>query len=221
MGIYQGSLSFTRYRVLGETEKLTIAELSKLIKPFLAAPLRIDGPVKPESIGWVRPLTASDEELVGEDSHWDLSDCQVENGYLMRLRYERRRVSPNIMQMLYKQSLRDHLKKSGKNMPRAERQKLKDDLMGRTLPQLQFIDLHWQDADRELIIFTTGKAARQRAEQLFHQTFCDKLDLSLVRLDGCLAFLGDESVEEDDLAQRLRQWSAVEPVVFAPQRADV
>lgn len=222
MSIYNGSLAFTRYKVLGELGKATIASLSKVLTPYVAAPLTIDGPAKPEAMGWVRPLTQSDEEMVGEDSHWDMSDCHAGEAYLLRMRYERRKVPASLVQMMYKQKLRDHLQKTGKNMPRQERQEFKEklmqDLLKRTLPLVTYTDLLWRADEHELFIFSTSKSVRQRAEQLFHQTFGKPLDLSLVRFDGTLAFLDDETADEKALGQRLSRMSKMEPAVFAPHQ---
>ena len=222
MGIYNGSLAFTRYKVLGDLGKSSIASLSKLLKPFVAPPITLDGPAKPELVGWVRPLTHSDEEIVSEDSHWDMSDCQVSNSYLMRLRYERRKVPASLVQMMYKQKLRDHLKNTGKNMPRTERQEFKEklmqDLLKRTLPQVTYTDILWRSDEQELMVFSSSKTVRQRVEQLFHQTFGKPLDLSLVRFDGTLAFLDDSDADEKVLSQKLSRMSKMEPAIFAPNQ---
>lgn len=222
MSIYNGSLALTRYKVLGDVSKSSIASLSKLLKPFVAPPITLEGPVKPERIGWVRPLTQSDEDIVSEDSHWDMSDCHISDSYLMRLRYERRKVPASLVQMMYKQKLRDHLKQTGKNMPRAERQEFKatlmQDLLKRTLPQVTYTDVLWRSEQHELMVFSSSKTIRQRVEQLFHQTFGKSLDLSLVRFDGTLAFLDDDDADENVLTQKLRRMIKIEPAVFAPQQ---
>jgi DNA recombination-dependent growth factor C len=222
MSIYNGSLAFTRYKVLGEPSKSSISALSKVITPFLAPPITIDGPVKPESMGWVRPLTKSDEEIVSEDSHWDMSDCQVNNAFLLRIRYERRKVPAALVQMLYKQKLREHLKSTGKNMKRTERQEFKEklvqDLLKKTLPAVTYTDLLWNLDEHEVLIFSASKSVRQRAEQLFYQTFGKPFDISLIRFDGALAFLDDDDADEKDLSQRLSRMTKIEPAIFAPNR---
>lgn len=222
MGIYQGSLAFTRYRVLGNPGKTTIASLSKLLAPFIAPPLKMDGPTKPESMGWVRPLTATDEEAVSDDSHWDMSDCHIDDGFLMRLRYERRKIPASLMQMLFRGKIREHLQKAGKPMPRAARQELKQqlmtDLLKRTLPVIQFTDVLWKEREGLLLVFSTSKSVRQRVEQMFHETFGTKLDLSLMKLDAPMTFLGDEDADENELSKKLSRLEKMEPAVFAPQK---
>lgn len=222
MGIYSGSVAFTRYKVVGKQSKNTLAALSKLLTAHVAAPIRVDGPAKPENIGWVRPLLATDEATPGEDSHWDMSDCYLGEDFLMRVRYDRRKIPSSLVQMLYKQKLRDHLIKSGKNMPRSEREQVKTDLMAdllkRTLPMLQFTDLLWRESAGELYIFSSSKSVTQRIELLFYQTFGTKLDLSLIKSDQSLAYLNGQQGDQDDsetFAKRLAHLSVIEPSVFA------
>jgi hypothetical protein len=221
MSVYSGSLAITRYRVVGDPGRTTNASLSKLLDAFRASPIKFDGPAKPESIGWVRPLTPNDAEISGEDAHWDMTDCRVRDGYLLRSRYERRKVSSALLNMLYRNKLDAHLQKTGKTMRRDERQKLKHeivlDLTKRTLPSLQFTDVFWRDEASELIIFSTSKSVRQRIEQLFYQTFGSKLDLSLIRIDGSLAFFDDDTATEKDLLKRLGRLSELQPSLFALQ----
>ncbi|MCX6123694.1 MAG: recombination-associated protein RdgC [Proteobacteria bacterium] len=220
MSVYQGSLAITRYRIIGNPGKTTIASLSKLIAPYIAPRLRVDGPAKPESVGWVRPLTASDEDTVSEDSHWDMSDCHVDDSFLLRLRYERRKVPSSLVQTLYRNKIRDHLQETGKAMARAERQEFKvqliTDLTKRTLPMIQFTDGLWRQQAGELFIFTTSNSVRQRFEQLFHQTFASELDFTLLRMDGPQMFFGSETDSEAALTKQFGRINALEPAVFSP-----
>jgi DNA recombination-dependent growth factor C len=218
MGIYNGTVAFNRFRLVHNSKKLTIARLSELIDPYKAPVLKIDGSPKAEQIGWVRPLTPQDPDVIGEDAHWDISDCQVSGGIMLRLRYERRKVPNSILQMLYKQKLAHHVKSTGKNMPRLERQKLKEDiasdLLRRTLPQIQFTDILWRDQDHELLVFTGSKSHTEKVLQLFNNTFADDLDLTIIGLNTTTAW-----IEDDDSEIRLDRITKAEPTVFAKSMA--
>ena len=214
MGIYSGTVAFNRVRIMGRGKKPTIAILSELLDNFKAPVLKIDGSPKAELIGWVRPLTPQDPEVMGEDSHWDISDCQITGGIALRARYERRKVPMSLLQMLYKQKLSDHVKSTGKNLGRADRQKLKEDiasdLLRRTLPQIQFTDVLWRDGENELYVYSGSKTVCERILQLFNQTFASELDLSLTRLNTTTAW-----IESDESDVRLDQIAKTEPTVFA------
>jgi recombination associated protein RdgC len=214
MGIYNGTVAYNRFRVIGTGKKHTIARLSSLLDPFKAPTLRIDGTPKAEIVGWVRPLTPQDASIIGDDAHWDISDCQVASGIMLRLRYERRKIPTSLLQMLFKQELAKSNKATGKNMGRQERQKLKEEiaaeLLRRTLPQIQFVDALWKDTDNELLVFTSSKGATDRVLQLFNQTFANELDLSLSTLNTTAAW-----IESDESDARLDRIAKTEPAIFA------
>jgi DNA recombination-dependent growth factor C len=214
MGIYSGTVAFSRFRIMGRGKKPTIARLSELLDNFKAPVVKIDGSPKSELIGWVRPLTPQDPEVMGEDSHWDISDCQITGGIMLRVRYERRKIPMSLLQMLYKQKLSDHIKSTGKNLGRTDRQKLKEDiaaeLLRRTLPQIQFTDVLWRDDENELYVYSGSKSVCERILQLFNQTFASELDLSLARLSTTTAW-----IESDESDMRLDRITKTEPAVFA------
>ena len=216
MGIYSGTIAFSRFRILGGGKKPTIALLSELLDAFKAPLLKLDGKPQAESIGWVRPLTPQDPDVWGEDAHWDISDCQVTGGVMLRVRYERRKIPMSLLQMIYKQKLSAHHKSTGKNMGRSDRQKLKDeiagDLLRRTLPQITFTDVFWRDSEPELYIYSSSKTVCERVLQLFHQTFSERLDLSVTRLNTTTAWIDQDMPEE-----RLSLIAKTEPAVFARQ----
>ena len=219
MSIYNGNHAFTRYKVFGPKTKTTIASLSKLLTPYIALPLKLDGPSKLESIGWVRPISSEIDQNTEEGNHWDMSDCYVGNDFLLRARFEKRKVPQSLIQMLLKQKLNEHLLKTGKSMPKAERKQFKNDLMTgllkRTLPVLQFTDVLWRESANELMIFTSSKSMRTRIEQLFYQTFGESLELSLVKMDGTLSYLNVEDASDSQLAKRLSKIETMEPSTFA------
>jgi DNA recombination-dependent growth factor C len=216
MGIYNGSVSFSRYRVVLGGKSPSIKQLSELLDPFKAPKLKIDGSPKAETIGWVRPLTPQDKDLIDSDSHWDMSDCQVTGGLMLRVRYERRKVPSSLLQMLYRQKLAENTTGDSKPLGRLERQKLKEsiaaDLLRRTLPQIQFTDVLWRDNEQELLIFSASKTVSERILQLFAQTFGEDLNLLVSRLNAASSW-----IEQDDSPARLARLAKTEPTVFARQ----
>ena len=221
MGIYQGGFGLTRYRVLGSVGKQSIETLSEYVQKSLAPKIKIDGPVRQEAIGWVRPLTLSDEETVSEDSHWDFSDCQVDDGYLLRVRFEMRKVPSSLIQTLYRTKIRDHLQKTGKAMPRKDRQEYKQslvqDLTKRCLPIIQFTDAYWRIDQNELHVYSTSVKERERFETLFLKTFGTGLGIQLFKLSGPQVFLDPRNNASTKLSKQVNILSKLEPSVFAAQ----
>jgi len=216
MGIYNGTIAYTRFRILGTEGGQTISRLNALLEPFKAPTLKIESTTKPESIGWVRPLTTQEAETLGENDHWDISDCQTSGGLLLRVRYERRKVPTSLIQMIFRQRLVSHTKSTGKGPTRPERQKIKDEVMTellrRSLPEIQFIDVLWRDSDSELYIFSSSRRMTDKILQLFNQTFADDLDLSVIKLNPAAAWLETENSDS-----RFKNFVKTSPTVFARQ----
>src|SRR4030095_10680683 len=101
-----------------------------------------------------------------------LSDCQVDDGFVLRLRVERRKVPAQLLQLVYRQRFFEHQDKAGKTPGPTERRELRDkvkaELMARALPALSHVDAYWRDRQGELTLFTTGKKARTLFETAVH-----------------------------------------------------
>src|SRR5690606_18857293 len=102
MGIASGSLSVSRYRLLGKRSRWSIAQLSELMADHQAGPIKLSGVHKEEVTGWVRPLCATEAELP-EGSDWDMSHAHLSDGYLLRLRIERRKVPASLIQAVFRE----------------------------------------------------------------------------------------------------------------------
>lgn len=221
LAIHSGSISLCRYRLLGGSGRISLAKLSQCLGPHKAGPLKLSGVTKEELVGWVRPLGIEKTELP-PDAPWTMDDCQVDDGFVLRLRIEQRKVPAQLLQLIYKQRFFELQAKSGKTPGPKERRELKEtlktELMGRALPALSHLEAFWRDATGELMLFTTGKKARQRFEQAFQQTFADPLDLTLVRIDPPLLGLSKDQWEDSLVASAtLSRLSSATPVAFAEQ----
>ena len=221
LGINSGSLSLCRYRVLGGGSRPGIGRLNSFLEPHKAKPLKIGGILKEEITGWVKPLGLDPVEMA-PDSHWDLSACQVEDGFLLRLRIERRKCPAPLLQLIYKQQYFEHEAKVGKAPPPKERremrEKLKQDLTGKALPAISHVDAYWRDRQGELTLFTTGQRAREIFETLFTATFGSPLELTMVRVDPPLMGLSRDAWEDSEIASRtLGRLSLTTPLAFAEQ----
>ena len=216
MGIYNGSIAYTRFRILGTEGGHTISRLNALLEPFKAPTLKIESTTKTEAIGWVRPLTSQEPDAIGANDHWDISDCQTSGGLLLRVRYERRKVPSSLIQMIFRQKLVSHAKSTGKGPNRQERQKIKDEVMTelvrRSLPEIQFIDVLWRDSESELYVFSSSQRMTDKILQLFNQTFADELDLSVIKLNPAASWLETENSDS-----RFKNFVKTSPTVFARQ----
>ena len=122
-----------------------------------------------------------------ESDHWDMSHCQISEGYIMRIRLERRKVPTSLFQILFKQKLAATTAKSGKMPSRPERTKIKEELkaklLERALPALTYVDLFWNETHKEIQVFSGSTKALTVFEELFYKTFATPLKLAVVKVD--------------------------------------
>ena len=223
LGIQQGSIALCRYRLLGGEKRLSLGRLSDLIEPYKAKPLTLTGLHKEEVVGWVRPVGLESATLdLPPDAPWDLTDCQVDDGFVLRLRIERRKVPAALLQLLYKQEFYAETLRTGKTPGPTERRELRDhlqaELMGRALPTLSHVDVYWRDVAGELMLFHTGKKVRGLFEALFNNSFSQHLGLTLVAVEPPLIGLTREQWEDSQVAsETLGRLSLATPAAFADQ----
>jgi DNA recombination-dependent growth factor C len=222
VGVLNGSLALCRYRLLGAKKRVPMARLSELLDPYKAGPLLLGSGRKEEAVGWVRPSGIDALELPDE-VEWDMGHCRAEDGegFLLRMRIEKRRVPASLIQHVYRQKFFAAEGRSGKPPSAAERkelrEKVKSDLMAKALPTLAHVDAFWRDGAGELLVFTTSKKARETFERLFTTTFAGPLDETLVRVTPPLmAHRGDAMGKEGaaELVGALGRLSATVPTAF-------
>lgn len=220
MGIQSGSLSLCRYRVLGAGKtKFSLKELNALLENFKSSPIKLTGVKKEELSGWVRPI-GIDKITDDPEAHWDLSHSQADEGFLLRMRLEKRKVPVQLLQLIYKQKHYEETSKSAKPISPKGRKELKEavklDLTGRALPQIAHVDAYWRDRTGELMLFGTGKKLRETFETLFQQTFAAPLGLTLVRVEPPLLGLNRQQWEDSGVAsETLGRLSLATPISFA------
>ncbi len=230
MGIYSGSFSLTRYQVVGPFQKLSLANLNKHLKGYQAKPhIRMGHGVKELEAGWVAPLAheTDDDRPEGDEGngHWDMSDCQIENGFLLRMRIEKRRVPSHLLQMVYRQKLGEaRAANDGKPLPRTQRKELqeslKDDLLAQALPQIAFVDAVWNDQTGQVLVFSTSKQILGIFEEKFRKTFLEHTDLTLVAITPALMGLTPAEWRGDweKRGNRLEKMAKALPTTFAAQQ---
>lgn len=218
MTIYSGQVNLTRYKVLGKDDAASrkgtgkgrpvpFAKLDEAIEGWKARPLDElldDGSSKSQRFleitsGWVAPegLVASKEwnaarEEAGAkatEADWTMSMAAVNDGFLLRMRVDRRKVPAALVRAVYRQKLRREeqgIKGKSRRLPRAERDALKQhvraSLTGRALPSCVYVDAFWRESAGELWVFSTSESCLKAFEELFGRTFGGKLEVALTRI---------------------------------------
>jgi len=206
MGLHSGKASMCRYRVLGLKKKTSLTELGANLEPFKAKKIRVSGSLTTEQCGWVRPV-GLDKEILSDSDHWDLSDCRLGEGLVMRCRIESKKVPSSLLQAVVRERIVKKNARREKPISAKEKrqilQETKTELLESALPNLTYVDLYWNLSSDELILFATTKKSCELFEQIFYKTFCENAGLCLVKLNPPLHVLTEEDWNSKDLVSRI------------------
>ena len=185
MTIFSGSYSATRYHLIGRKSLLKLEELNQKLKTYQSRPLQLKGS-KELNFGWDRPSTF-DAETSGENDHWDMSDCRFDDGFMMKIRIEKRKVPSALLQIVLKRKVDELISQNeGKSISRKRRKDLLEEarleLYDQCLPNVSFVELYWNEERDEVFLFSTSKSIQLIFEELFKKTFCEHLNLSIVKV---------------------------------------
>lgn len=203
MGIQSGTISLSRFRILNAKREYKLNELNPLLEKYYLGPLSLKKIGKELSYGWVRPVGLDDIELP-PDAHWDMSHTRIADGYMLRIRVEKRAVPAPLIQLLYKQEIYQHEAEAGNLPSRKERTQIKDDLkrdlMSRALPAISHIDAFWNEKRSDLTVFSTSKSAKTIFIDLFTKSFADSLGIKIVPIEPPLLGLHRNEWEDSESA---------------------
>lgn len=206
MGIQQGTFSVTRYRVIGRKKNFSFADLNQEFGRFRLKPFRLRPSRRELHYGWDYPSLVTGSQAPYEQ--WDLSDCRGEDGIWLRVRLEKRKVSPQLLQLVAQSRIATEQKKrQGKVLSKKQQKEIidevRDELLNQCLPSLSFFDAYWQDQADQIYLFTTSKHSCAIFEELFHESFGKALEISLVKLTPPLLGLTKEEWHGSSSAKRI------------------
>ncbi|MFK7827799.1 MAG: recombination-associated protein RdgC [Oligoflexales bacterium] len=184
MGLIKGSISLCRYRLVGDNN-FSLEKLNNKFRQYQSGLLGTGSDSSKEMrAGWVMPSGLTpDEERYGD--YWDLSDCEVDEGYLLRIRIERKKIPSEFFQVMLRQKLdqinleRD--KPLGKNARKIISDELKESLLAKALPTISYIDAYWR-SDGLVTLFSTAKKNKEIFEDFFVKSFAKTIGSALVPL---------------------------------------
>lgn len=220
MSVHQGSFSLTRYRLIGGAGSFKYKQLNEELGRYQARPIRLKGVHKPTHYGWVRPQGPVDDNLPTEEQ-WDMADCRVGDGYLLRIRVEKRKIPAQLLNIVFKKRLQQRLKGRKEPLGRKDRQELlegvKGELLDQCLPAISYVEAFWDEPKREVVVFTTARSSLTIFEELFRKTFSDHLGLAMVRIMPPLQGLTHEEWQGEMPKGRLEKMNHTIPSSFAYQ----
>ena len=104
MGIVSGTISITRFRVLGNLE-MSLKKINKNLQNYIGGDLLDTSHKAEQKASWVMPTgtIAGQDERDGD--YWDMSDCELGEHYLLKLRIEKRKVPTEVLNQVAKKEI--------------------------------------------------------------------------------------------------------------------
>lgn len=223
LSLFSGSVSLKRYRIVGG-KTFPLADLNASLRRYVSDEIALDGIKREEHCGWVLPLASEEDEddlLAG--NYWDLTHCRFADGYLLRMRMERRKVSSELMQMVLRARLNEANRDSKTALTREERRELREnlkiELTQKALPQISYADAYWKE-DGTVLLFSTAKRTSILFEDLFSKTFCGLMEGILLPLEPVMFAMTDrEWSDEAQLTLKMETVSRLVPFGFSQHQS--
>ena len=188
MGFVKGTASFVRFSVEGELPENVWDFIADRIAAFSFRD--IDETYDEDSLGWVSILNMFDTEFA-------YASYAAGNYVTLSMRLDERKVSSAIVKK-FVQKEEERIKRE-KEIPKLSRsmrveirERIKNELLRKSLPTPAVYDLCWNLENSTLLFFSTNKKAQALLEDLFNETF----GLTLVQQIPYLC--GEHLLDEDD-----------------------
>jgi DNA recombination-dependent growth factor C len=205
MGLIQGPVNLTRYRVLDSPPELTDEFLTERLKRNLF--LDIENTPDEESMGWVEILDHLAVDFNPTSFHFGPVIA-------MGLRIDTRRLSAKTVKRYLTMAVAQYESRNEKPMSSDQRRELKskirNDLLIRTPVNTDVYEVCWFPKQEELWLTATGVKIRERLEEMWHHTFglglIMKIPFVLAR-DLCPANIPDEAIDLARPSALFGHWS--------------
>ncbi len=167
MGILSASASISKYRVVGEISEKIIEVVTEGLKKNTI--IDIDDGTAEVSVGWTS--TQNNFKPYFEDSSF-----LVGQFFIFSLRVDKKKVPAKVLKKHVTLQTDKKLEETGKEfISKSEKQRIKEQINEMLLIKMHATpntyDLIWNFEDKELLFFTTQKAANEELETLFSKSF--------------------------------------------------
>ena len=188
MGFISGSASFVRFSVEGELPENTLDFIAERIAAFSFQD--IDDTYDEYSIGWVSVLNMF-------DSNFEYGSYANGDYVTLTMRIDERKVSPVILKKFcLKEEERikkeKQIPKIGRSMKVEIKERIRVELMRKSVPVPSVYDLCWNLSESTLLFFSTNKKAHVLLEDFFKETF------GLLIMQQIPYVTADHLLDEDD-----------------------
>ena len=202
MGITSGSLSISRFKIIG-SDTPGLPSLNASLQKYVGKELKLRPTTKEQEARWVRPAGIIEGADDRTGSYWDLSDCEIEDGYFLKMRGEKRKVPGELLNSLTEKEVgkieKRRTSRLSTNEKRALKEDIKLDLIKQALPTVGYVEVFWKWEIGEIWLLSTAKTTKQLFTTLFEKTFLPDCEARLYNLEA--PFLGNmNSTHKENLA---------------------
>ncbi len=167
MGVCRGGVTLTRYKVSGDTPKDFWSFVDRRMRANLFLP--IDEGTEEQAVGW-----CNIHDYL--DTNFAYASYSLDPYLALGMRLDRRRVPASLIKRQHRQEVQKALAlREGRGLSRADREDLKEkvrlDLLRRTVPQSQVLEVVWNTSTGELWVATASRVMLDLVEDLFRRTF--------------------------------------------------
>jgi len=197
MSILSGSVSITRYKVLGKIEAPITENIANVLITNTIA--EIDNQISDKAIGW----TSFDKPF---QPNFEGSSFVYGSYFVFSLRIDKKNITPKVLKKHYTIEAAKRMAENGREyLSKTEKKLVKDHVINglslRIPATPNVYDLVWNHDDSLVWFFSNLKAANEELETLFAKSF----NLSLVRLFPYTAaeFSSELSDTQRDVLQKI------------------
>jgi recombination associated protein RdgC len=174
MGILSGSVSITRYKVLGQVSAPVIENIAKGLSDNTIA--EIDNQISEKAVGW----TSFEKPF---QPNFEGSSFVYGSYFIFALRIDKKNIPAKVLKKQYTIEAAKWMAENGRDyLSKTEKKMIKDHVINglslRVPATPNVYDLVWNHEDSNIWFFSNLKAANEELETLFVQSF----GLSLIRL---------------------------------------
>lgn len=174
MGILSGSVSITRYKVLGKVNAPVIENIAKGLSDNTIA--EIDNQISEKAVGW----TSFEKPF---QPNFEGSSFVYGSYFVFALRIDKKNIPSKVLKKQYTIEAAKWMAENGRDyLSKTEKKMIKDHVINglslRVPATPNVYDLVWNHEDSVIWFFSNLKAANEELETLFVQSF----GLSLIRL---------------------------------------
>ncbi len=173
MALYSGSFALTKYRLLVSPKETPFDFIAEKLQKNLISPIGVEDS-KEESMGFCHPFT-------GEPKIDDVHSLLFHQALVAGIRMDKKKIPSTFLRLQLMNAYQSLIsnenevtsspKKLSKKMKDVIRDKLKEELLKITLPNIRIIEFVWHTDTNEIWFLSASRSVRETFEKFFYEVF--------------------------------------------------